>query len=65
MWQTIIKFYHPDEIKIAKCLLWNVYGAALPESQACRDSSVRAAHEKETWDIIEGVRYVSELDEEE
>ena len=65
MWQTIIKFYHPDEIKIAKCLLWNVYGADLPETQDRRDSSVRAAHEKETWDIIEGIRYVSELDDEE
>ena len=55
----------PDEIKIAKCLLWNAYGADLPEIQDRRDSSVRAADEKETWDIIEGIPYVSELDDEE
>ena len=61
IWDAISNFYHPDEIKSAKSILWAVYSDILPDTHARRDSVVRPAHEKEVWDIIEAVTKVTEM----
>ena len=61
IWDAIINFYHPDEIKTAKTLLWGVYTEILPETNDRRDLYVRAAHEKEISEIIDAMLKISEL----
>ena len=65
IWDAIIIFCHPDEIKAAKTLLWGVYTDILPETHDGRDSYVRAAHEKETSEIIDAMLKISELTDDE
>ena len=61
IWDAISNFYHPDEIKSAKSILWAVYSDILPDTHDRRDSVARPAHEKEVWDIIEAVTKVTEM----
>ena len=65
IWDAIINCYHPDEIKTAKTLLWCVYSDILPETHDRRDLYVRAAHEKETSEIIDAMLKISELPDDE
>ena len=61
IWDAISNFYHPDEIKSAKSILWTVYSDILPDTHDRRNSVARPAHEKEVWDIIEAVTKITEM----
>ena len=65
IWDSVTDFYHPDEIKSAKTLLWGIYGDILPDTHDRRDPIARGAHEKETSEMIDAMSKISALDEEE
>ena len=65
LWEAVTNFYHPDEIKAAKSILWDSYSDILPDTQQHRDSLARAAHEKEAWEIIDALIKIRDSNDEE
>ena len=49
------------KLRLQKHFSWGVYTEILPETHNRRDSYVRAAHEKETSEIIDAMLKISEL----
>ena len=65
IWDSVTDFYHPDELKSAKTLLWGIYGDILPDTHERRDSIATGAHQKDTSEMINAMSNISATDKEE